>query len=605
MVDPDTAASEELVRLKIRTERIEHASRRIGMLLKLPLVLLSAALLVWLVAMVWDAWGSRGIAIERFHVAPSIASAGLDGDAVAARIRSHVIAMQADTASSRLAGVEPLNRVEDNQIEIPQTGLTLGEVSSEIRRWLSNDMQVSGDVTREGESFAINLRVDDSIERIPAQGFERDFDNLVKQAAESVFRESNPYRYAVYLWTVDRRAESTSAFARRAGNWVDPVERAWALNGLASNLLDEGRCADAVPILDLAARLGPRIPNVHGNLRNAQTCLGHDQAAADATAEELRLLATAAGQLDPEQINWLLLEDRDNRAGHSGDYRRRLSIYDEMEAGGYGDRSLERAQALAELHEASASIQMLRRWFAFQRWDSGQLIENRAAYWHSRLTQAASLGSWHAASIFAARARYFVGRSPSRFDRVQIRTVNRPLQAMALARAGEVGRASAMVSDLALDCYLCVRSRALVAEAAGDNVQADRWFARATALGPRLPFAYSDWGEALLRRGEAASALHRFEQALAQAPDYADAHKGRGDALYRLGRFVEAEQSYGEAARRAPRWGGLHMAWAQSLWRLGRRGEARAKLTAARTMDLNRQDAVRLRRMLAVVQGIA
>jgi tetratricopeptide (TPR) repeat protein len=339
-----------------------------------------------------------------------------------------------------------------------------------------------------------------------------------------------------------------------------------------------------------AARLGPSIPNIHGNLRNAHICLGQDQQAADATMRELRLLDDAGSQLDPERIEWLRLQDSDNLAGQHGDFRGRLAIYEQMEGRGDGDTSMEQALALAELREVRASTNILRQWFATRRWDAIRLQAGRAPYWRVRFTQASALGNWPEAALLAARVRDLARSATSAFDRAQLRTVDQPLEAIALARAGDVERAVLQARDLPVDCYLCTRSRAIVAEAQGDRAQADALFAQAVALGPRLPFAYADWGQALLTRGDGAGALEQFDRALVHGPEFADAHNGRGDALAQLGRYEDAVRAYQAAARRAQRWGGLHLRWALALARLRRGAEARAQTCAAAGMDLGAAD---------------
>jgi len=87
-----------------------------------------------------------------------------------------------------------------------------------------------------------------------------------------------------------------------------------------------------------------------------------------------------------------------------------------------------------------------------------------------------------------------------------------PLEALALARTGDVAGAQALIS----------RVRGQVAAAAHDWPGAERWFAEAMRQGPSLPFAYADWGQLLLARGDPDGAIAELELAQEKGPHFAD-----------------------------------------------------------------------------------
>jgi tetratricopeptide (TPR) repeat protein len=129
-----------------------------------------------------------------------------------------------------------------------------------------------------------------------------------------------------------------------------------------------------------------------------------------------------------------------------------------------------------------------------------------------------------------------------------------PLEALAMARSGDIAGAETRVATTPLDCYLCVRARGQIAAIRGDWAKAEHWYAEAVRQGPSLPFAFSEWGEMLLSKGDLDGAIAKFESAHQKTPQFADALKGWGDALMRQGKAKAAVEKFDEALAYAPNW---------------------------------------------------
>jgi tetratricopeptide (TPR) repeat protein len=123
-----------------------------------------------------------------------------------------------------------------------------------------------------------------------------------------------------------------------------------------------------------------------------------------------------------------------------------------------------------------------------------------------------------------------------------------------MAKAGDIAPAEALVSATPLDCYLCVRVRARIAAIKRDWPSAERWFAEAARQAPSLTFAFSEWGETLLEKGDVDGEIAKFDAAHQKSPHFADALKGWGDALARQGQAKSALAKYKEALKYAPNW---------------------------------------------------
>lgn len=219
----------------------------------------------------------------------------------------------------------------------------------------------------------------------------------------------------------------------------------------------------------------------------------------------------------------------------------------------------------------------------------------------TRWNVAAGAGDWPAALAAAqALAQMAAQDDPPgtpvfvRLHRVRLPVYYRPWLALAEARTGDLAGSRRLAVMGPLDCYLCVRVRAQVAEAAGDHADADRWFAEAVRQAPSLPFAHLEWGEAKLARGDGAGAIAELSKAHAGSPRFADATEALGEALAASGDTRGSEAKYAEANSITPKWGRLHLKWGEALGKLGRAERARAEFRIAATLDLSGSDRAEL-----------
>ncbi len=149
-----------------------------------------------------------------------------------------------------------------------------------------------------------------------------------------------------------------------------------------------------------------------------------------------------------------------------------------------------------------------------------------------------------------------------------------PLLAYAMARGGDPGRAQEVIGATPGDCYDCIRTRGLIATTA------------AGAEGPSLPFAFQEWGRALLARGKPDEAIGKFKLASAKGPHFADPLEGWGEALMAKNQSHLALAKFKEAEKYAPNWGRLHLKWGEALVYAGKKDEAKAQFARAAALDL-------------------
>jgi tetratricopeptide (TPR) repeat protein len=162
--------------------------------------------------------------------------------------------------------------------------------------------------------------------------------------------------------------------------------------------------------------------------------------------------------------------------------------------------------------------------------------------------------------------------------------------AIGYARMGRLAEAQALAARTPLDCEVCLAARGSVAEMAGDHAAAERWFAELKRADPNLPMADTQWGAALLGRGDMDGAIVELKRAHALGPHFADPLELWAEALMAKRDYAGAIAKFAEADPEAPRWGRNHMLWGEALMLSGRYAEARAQYEAANGMDLSKPD---------------
>jgi tetratricopeptide (TPR) repeat protein len=529
--------------------------------------------------MAWQAHEDHGVAIAAFSVPPDFAQKGLNGQVVASQVLDRLSELQIQTVTDRPASTYANDWGGDIKVEIPETGVSLGELNRFLREWLGSQTRITGEVVRTAGEVAVTARAGE----VPGRRFEgqeAEIGKLVDQAAEAIYADTQPYRYAVWLSAHGRRAEAYADYARLAKSGP-AEERAWAYAGWATMLFQERRLGDAARMADNALRLNPRLHPPYPVLGSVLYQLGRQQTALDRGRSELALLESRRfiGLPNSEGAdlasvvrgtNAFMVGDAQTATAHLEAFK-----FDNYAANYEGQANGFRPAFLTTLtqvldHDASGA-----------RRTANALGEDSFS---SSSTYLQAEQDWGAlASLFDA-ARGSPAAAAFRIP-VVVGVV-----AEAYARTGRLGEAEAMLSDTAPDCYPCLRARGLVAALTHDWPAADRWYAEAARQGPSLPFAQAEWGRALADKGDLDGAIGKFEEARRISPRFPDTYGYWGEALMRKGDYAGAVAKFAEADKYAPRWGRNHMRWGEALMLSGRYREARAQYETASGLDLSRPD---------------
>ena len=600
-----------LMREQISLARNEIFRNRIRSVRDIAIAAVVVALLVAGGTAVWSASRTTGLVIQPFSVPPELAEDGLDGRAVAALFQDELVRLEATTDSARPPASFRNDWSEAITIEVEAGGLSLTDTYRALTRWLGQETYVNGGLSRTTSGLELVVRTSDGT-AVTVQGDPADRPgDLMRDAAERFYEQTQPYRYAVYLQRVGQAlpagpkrqalTDRNRAILTTLSSSPSETERLWANNGLASSMYTSAQ--DAIPPLQTALETDPEHPVLLLQLGGVRAQLGQDEAVllivqrAASSLSSRRNLAKISGD---RQVSFPLLNQA-ALADLQGDWLQAL----EIRTGATSQISTlvlwrenvrDHVDTLIALHQPSAAL-TLNASLTLDEISYAYRIGIRLLYLPDA-GAAASLDQWPQA--VAALEAFDIETAPTLPPRIRYarQTFLWPRLAYARARTGDLAGAQTLIAATPLDCYLCVRERARIAELAGDRPAADRWSAEARRQGPSLPFAFAERGQMLMARGDPAGAINLYEQAIERGPRWADPQKYWGDALLAQGDERGAIRRYRAAADRAPNWGALHLAWGRALEAQARRDQAREKYTQAARMDLSAADRAEVVRRL-------
>jgi len=598
-----------LIDEQIGLARNERFRNRIRSIRDIALAAVVVALLLAVGAVVWSASRTTGLVIQPFSVPPELIEDGLDGRAVAALFQDELIRLEAETDSARPPASFRNDWSGGITVELDAGGLSLTDAYTALTRWLGNETYIDGGLSRTTDGLELVVRTSDGT-AVTVEGPAGRPADLMRQAAERIYEQIQPYRYSVYLARkidalyagperqalLDRRRAILTTLASSPSE----IERLWGNNGLA--IAADTSSKDAISFLQVGLEIDAEHPVLLFNVVQIRRLLGQDEGAfveAQRLATLLSNPRNRAKMSADRQISPPITQAR--LAELQGDWSEALTVRTEVgsESEGqiWGDNARDRVGILIALHRPSGALALSDSLNLYPGIDRAT---NRPPF-APRAGTAASLDQWP--EVVAALEAFEAEVAPTLPPRTSAAraTFIWPRLAYARARTGDLAGAQTLIATTPLDCYLCVRERARIAELAGNRTAADRWSAEARRQGPSLPFAFAERGQMLMARGDTAGAIAFYEQAVERGPRWADPQKYWGDALMAQGDEAGAIRKYRAAADRAPQWGALHLAWGRALEAQGRRDQAREKYAEAAGMDLSAADRAEVVRRLGVI----
>jgi hypothetical protein len=175
---------------------------------------------------IWDASRASGVVVEPFAVPPDMVQQGLSGPVLATQLLDKLTGMQAKTESLRAKSTYANDWSENISVEIPNTGVSIGELRRYLREWLGNQTRLSGEVVRlPGGRIAVTTRVGAN-PGTRTEGSEGELDSMLQRGAEEIYAETQPYRYAVWL-TQQKRLDEAKVIRMKLIAGKDLNDRLW------------------------------------------------------------------------------------------------------------------------------------------------------------------------------------------------------------------------------------------------------------------------------------------------------------------------------------------------------------------------------------------
>ena len=532
----------------LRITQLRHQSKllrgqRIGqgfrIVFQVAVALLALVIIIGIAVMLRDAFTSRSVVIESFDTPSSLAVGGITGKVVASGLLDELARLQAATLGLRVRMRSLRNAWSSEvQLEVPQVGISIGEISRLLKARFGHDLHISGDVVEAPSGLALTVR-GDGVAAKTFRGAAGALDSLTRQAAEYVYAQSQPGQWAFYLASTGRYDECI-AFALEAFSRTEPAERGTLLVGLGIALGLSGQHEEAVATLRRAIAIDPAEYAGRSDLIWEETVVGDEEGAWRAGMEMLRYAGGRPGRAPElwyhnfDDLTGNLLAERD------------AMVADRDSTGGTGQTfSINEQIAGIEirLHDLVAAGQTL----GLMRPNEGLVGGSHAV----RAEMAAEAGDTQsAASEIEAAATACAQSSIGRTGNCVMLICQ---TALFEEQGGRQDKADAALGAGGhhLDCY---RFRGDILDHRGDWTGAQKAYSDAVALAPDLPAGYYSWGLALARHGDLAGAIEKLKDANQRGPHWADPLKAWGDVLARQERPKEALTKYDEALSYAPNW---------------------------------------------------
>jgi tetratricopeptide (TPR) repeat protein len=502
--------------------------------------------------------------------------------------------MQSATTSMRAPQSYANDWGNDIKVEIPETGISFSEAYRYLTSWLGDETHLGGEVVRTGSGITLTVRLSNA-DSATFTGPEANLNALIDLAAEHVYGHTQPFRYAFYLLLRGNLAEALARFKTLALSGSEQ-ERPWGYNGWGDVLHSMGdlRAAEAayeqagalqrdnaialVALADYNDRY--RLDRPEQSLRYAKEL---QRAVAHGSQKLFTAYALKKG-LPP-------YSDLD-QALSTGDFSRAVQATIQTQATQFSQpnslvilgQTLDHDLGAARAPHASVvpNPSYGHAQTELQYIEAAMLIDNETQNWAAVTSHSDDLSS-------------LVRKYPP--IRLWSLIQTGPLLAYAQARLGNFAAADAEIAKTPTNCDNCLRTRARIADLEGQHGRADYWYARAVKAAPDIPFAYADWGQALLARGQPDAAIAKLKVANEKGPHFADALEIWGEALMAKNRSDLALTKFAEANKYAPKWGRLHLKWGEALFYAGRKNEAKVQFAAAMRLELPAADKAELERM--------
>ncbi len=551
----------------LRLEHLAHQrhllrGQRLGQAIRLSFQIVIALVVIVIGAgiavMLHDAFTSHNVVIDAFDAPAALAGRGVTGKVVAGDVLDELTRLQSATVGAAASLTRNVSGAWSNQVtvQVPETGITLGELSQVLKARFGHDVHIDGALVETASGgLALSVRGDG----VAAKTFTGSVDALrplAVEAAQYVYAQSEPASWAAYLEQAVGCPEAVT-FIRSIYETVDPQYRAPLLTAEAEcSVSTGGSLSDALALLHQAQALDPDYFAAYDIEQYVLMTSGHEEAAWRVGRRIGELVEGQPAELRRIHNSLSYLLGRDFTAWRAFALGLKFTVETRglrpsvyvmlpfVDVGLHDPGAAESALRNAPPNgpQSGADIAFIRALIAAERGNpvaAAQEVEATFAGVTDPLE-------------FAARE--LVGGMPI--------PENRGCVIAAIEESGgHPEKADAILANAeAAHLTDCQRFRGDILDHRGDWPGAQQAYAQAVALAPDLPAGYYSWGVALARHGDLAGAIAKLQEANQRGPHWADPLKVWGDVLAKQGHWSDALAKYDEALKYAPNWAALRQA---------------------------------------------
>ena len=185
VLDLQIASSERHAKLRRLTLRLGALSTVMKVALEVAVAFIFLVIAAFLAGAIWKATQDDALVIEAFDVPPDLVTRGLSGEVVASQLQDRLSAMHLHSSTTRAAN----KWRSDIRVQIPATGISIGEAYRFLAAWLGNRTEISGDLWHDGGDRVLAVRVEEA----PAKRFRApagSLDALIMRAADFVYGQT-------------------------------------------------------------------------------------------------------------------------------------------------------------------------------------------------------------------------------------------------------------------------------------------------------------------------------------------------------------------------------------------------------------------------------
>ena len=558
------AEAEQAVRLhhlhdQAREGRLRRAGQSIRLGMQLFVALAASLAGIGVLVLIFDAVTSRSVVVGAFSTPAALAERGITGEAVASSVLDTLQSLQEATRTSH-KGLETKNAwSSDIKVELPETGVSLGEIKRFLQQRFGHDVHVGGDLIQTDTGGLTMTVRGDGVAAKSFSGGAGDLGKLAASAAEYIYSRSQPDKFSLYLNQANRYTDNLAflpgAFARATN---DP-DRARFMQNWANAYIGLGQMDQAAKkqrqtmLLDVAhskqwwqgwAALVGIVAAADGE--EAAWREGHAmlQGLAASPKRDRPALLTL---VNPAQLTWdlplytaALVEDAayNGGAGLTGAIDgpqiadAYVLLHDKDKAARYmaasdPEDSMTKAQAL-----------LMQGYAALDRNDAAGAVAPLESFNKAWLTDPNVQYAYNDNACYLGLAYGLSGRKADAEDLFR-RMAKTPwsrcyaFQGDALAQTNDVAGAQRVWAEgirLMPDLPHVYLHRGIWEASSGNLKAAEADVSTATANAPHFADPLKAWGDLLTSEGHAPDALHKYNEALKYAPNWPALQQARDAA---------------------------------------------------------------------------